>query len=247
MAIKIVIEDDQHLNYEDSIFLTGFHGIGWTGYIAIRHIIKTTGSKRIGYIIGDNLPDIVSIEEDHLVLPFEFYSYKNFIIFQPSFQPLLDRDQKLIKELAHWITKSKFKQALLLGGLDIRFQEEAHMAPMPSQELRLAPTQANFLEAKKYNLPFLDSGLLIRGPLALLLAHLEILNFPALAILPYAQPDRPDPAAAAVSIEFLNTQFQLELSTSQLQTDAQRIEKEIQKILKQEQDRPEREPHDMYI
>jgi uncharacterized protein len=147
---------------------------------------------------------------------------------------------RIIQKLAQWIVDSKFKEAVLVGGLDIRFQQE-------SNELRLVPTTAFLDNGKKFDNPFLEKGLLIRGPLALLLTHLEVLHFPAVVILPFAKPDRPDPAAAAVAIEFLSKYYQLDISTSQLQTDAQMIEDEIAEILRQERERTEREPNDMYI
>jgi uncharacterized protein len=240
MSIKVIIEEDQQINFEDSVFITGFHGIGWTGYIAIRHLIKTAKAERIGYLIGDVIPDIISIEDEHLVLPFEFYKYKDFVIFQPPIQPILIEQGKIIQKLAQWIVDSKFKEAVLVGGLDIRFQQD-------SNELRLVPTKAFIDIGKQFDNPYLEKGLLIRGPLALLLTQLEVKHFPAVVILPFAKSDRPDPAAAAVAIEFLNKYYQLDISTSQLQTDAQMIEDEIAELLRQERERTEREPHDMYI
>jgi uncharacterized protein len=135
--------------------------------------------------------------------------------------------------------ESQFKEAILIGGLDKRFQKA-------SESLRILPTRA-YTEAKKLDIPLLEKGLLVRGPLALLLAHLEMLNFPGLVILPYANVDRPDPAAAAGAIDFLNEFYHLDIETSQLQSDALKIEDEISEILRQERERSEREPRDMYI
>jgi len=239
MVMEIVIEDDIEDNFENSVFITGFHGLGWTGYIAIRHIIKSVNTKRIGYISGDILPDIISIEGDRLVLPFEFHQYNNFIIFQPPIQPILIEPHKVIKELAEWIVQSKFKEAILIGGLDVRFQQDA-------QTMRIVHTKS-FTKAKEFEIPLLEKSLPVRGPLALLLTHLEILNFPTLVIFPYARSDRPDPAAASVAIEFLNKFYDLKIPISQLQTDAQKIETEIAEILRQERERTEREPRDMYV
>ncbi|MHA1132558.1 MAG: proteasome assembly chaperone family protein, partial [Candidatus Helarchaeota archaeon] len=230
MDMKIVIENKEQVNYENSIFLTGWHGIGWTGYITIRHIIKTAKSKRIGFIFDESIPDILSIEDERLVLPFEIHRINNFIIFQPPFQPIFPKQSQLIKNLADWIVKSNFKEVILIGGLDIRFQEDEH-------ELRIVPTRSAIEKAKNFETPFLEKGLLIKGPLALLLAHLEMQNFPALTILPYAKPDRPDPAAAAVAVKFLNDHYNLNIEIIQLQTDAQRIEDEIEEILQQERER----------
>ena len=245
MGTKIVIDSEKKVDFGNSVFITGFHGLGWTGYIAIRHIIKSTNTERVGYVVGDLLPDVISIENERLVLPYEFHRYKNLIVFQPPFQPILiepyriAEQQKIIRELAEWIAKSNFKETVLIGGLDIRFQQEKNT-------LRIIPTRS-FSRTEELNSPLLEKGLLVRGPLALLLTHLEILNVPAVVILPYAKSDRPDPAAAAVAIEFLNSNYQLEIPTTQLQTDAQKIEDEISEILRQERERSEQEPRDMYV
>ncbi|MHA1263843.1 MAG: proteasome assembly chaperone family protein [Candidatus Helarchaeota archaeon] len=245
MVIEIVIDSHYETDFSNDIFITGFHGLGWTGYIAIRHIVKSMNAERIGYIQSDKLPDIISIEGGRLILPYQFHQFNQTIIFQPSYQPLLidpykmTEQQKVIKTLADWIVKSQFKEAILIGGLDKQFQQD-------SQQLRILPTHT-FPKAEKLNIPFLEKGLLVRGPLALLLAHLEMKNFPALVLLPYANVDRPDPAAAAVAIDFLNEFYSLNISTSQLQDDALKIENEISEILKQERERAAREPRDMYI
>ncbi len=241
MALEIVIENEKAINFRDSVFVTGFHGVGWTGYIAIRHMVKVIDPKeRIGYMIGEKIPDVISLEDDQVLLPYEFYKHNQLVIFQPPFQPFLTEQHEMIRTLAQWIVKSGFKEAVLFGGLDIRFREG-------TEELRIVPTRAIVDKAKQLNYGFLERGLLIRGPLALLLAHLEILNYPAVVVLPYAKPDRPDPVAASIAINYLNKQYNLEISTSQLKTDAELIENEIDEILRQERERTQQEPRDMYI
>ncbi|TFG04429.1 MAG: proteasome assembly chaperone family protein [Promethearchaeota archaeon] len=245
MVIEIVLDEQAATDFTDCLFLTGFHGLGWTGYIAIRHLIKSAETERIGYINSDLLPDIISLEGNRLVLPYEFHRYKNFIIFQPPFQPIymdpqgIAEQHRIIQALARWIQQSHFKQALLIGGLDKRFQQA-------SETMRVIPTPT-FPLSKELQFPLLESGLMVRGPLALLLSQLEMLKFPALVLLPYTNIDRPDPAAAAVAIEFLNTQYDLDIAITELQSDARKIEAEISEIIRQERERTEQEPRDMYI
>ncbi|MEM4599986.1 MAG: PAC2 family protein, partial [Candidatus Methanomethylicaceae archaeon] len=97
------------------------------------------------------------------------------------------------------------------------------------------------------DIPILEKGLFVVGPLAIMLSHFEINNFPAIALLPYANPARPDPMAAAIAIEFINKLTGLSIDTSQLISDAHKIEEEIQELLKQRQERIKKDHKMLYI
>ena len=81
------------------------------------------------------------------------------------------------------------------------------------------------------------------------LSYFEIFNIPALALLPYAESGRPDPRAAAVALSHLSKLYDVQFDIEPLIQDAEEIEKEIQKILTQQQERSESERRgtNMYI
>ena len=61
--------------------------------------------------------------------------------------------------------------------------------------------------------------------------YFELNNFPALAILPYAERNRPDPNAGSVALEVLNYLLNLDVDLSELEEEASNIETDIQKML----------------
>ncbi len=231
MNIEIILK--RRVDLEGKIFITGFHGIGYTGYIAVNHIIESTKAELLGYVTTEQYPPIVSLDENRVLTPYELFMYKDFILFLPRFQPPPSEQNDLMKILTEWTVKNRFKEAILIGGLDSKLKAG-------EEKLRVVPT-SQFKMNNKLELKKLDRNLYVVGPLAILLAYYEIRDFPAIALLPYAQRGRPDPLAAATAIQVINQLYDLDISTEQLIKDAKQIEQEIAQ-LKEQEEKVQREP-----
>jgi uncharacterized protein len=241
LSVEIKLWKDVDLH--DCIFITGFHSvIGETGYIAVRHLVKALKPERIGFIETALLPPITSLENSRLTFPFELFKSENIVILFPRVIPYRAEQRRFAEKVAEWLVKHHFKEAVLIGGLDSQFKSG-------DSEFRVVPTSAMLQKALDKKFILLEEELSVFGPLALTLTYLEINNFPALAILPFAQRGRPDPRAAATAIEKINLLLGLSIPTTELIRDAHEIEEEIGKILKQQEERElRREPReDMYI
>ena len=166
------------------------------------------------------LPLFVSMENEKLVLPFEIYSYspKNLIFLVPRFQPHQSEQWGFVDRLADWLVKSEFSEALLLGGLDASFKED-------EEEMRCVPTSAYKPMIEKWSIPLLEEGLFVAGPLALLLADLEMKDAAGIGVLTYATRGRPDPRAAATMLEKINSVYDLEVSVDLLLEESKEIER----------------------
>ena len=231
MNIEIILK--RKVDLEGKIFITGFHGIGYAGYIAVNHIIESTKAELLGYVTTEQYPPIVSLDENRVLTPYELFMYKDFILFLPRFQPPPSEQNDLMKILTEWTVKNRFKEAILIGGLDSKLKAG-------EEKLRVVPT-SQFKMNNKLELKKLDRNLYVVGPLAILLAYYEIKDFPAIALLPYAQRGRPDPLAAATAIQVINQLYDLDISTEQLIKDAKQIEQEIAQ-LKEQEEKVQREP-----
>ncbi|MHA2425653.1 MAG: proteasome assembly chaperone family protein [Candidatus Thorarchaeota archaeon] len=222
-----------------SVFISGFHGLGEVGYLSTAHLVRTLDAERVGFIKSDMLPLFVSMENERLVLPFEIYAYeeKNMIFFVPRFQPHQSEQWGFLERLAGWIVDQKFSEVLLLGGLDASFKED-------EEDMRAVPTTAYKTELKKWGIPLLEEGLFVAGPLALLLAELEILNSPAMGILTYATRGRPDPRSAATMLEKINEVFGVTANVDQLIEESKEIER-LEKMRKSIE--ADTDPSQMYL
>ena len=232
MDIKIILR--KKVDLKGKIFITGFHGIGYTGYITVNHIIESTKAELLGYVTTEQYPPIVSLDESRVLTPYELFRYKDFIMFLPRFQPAPSEQTDLMKILTDWTVENQFKEAVLIGGLDNKLKTG-------KEKLRIVPTSEFKIDNDEVQLKKLDKNLYVVGPLAILLAYYEIRSFPAIALLPYAQRGRPDPLAAATAIQVINRLYGLNISTEQLIRDAKQIEQEVAQ-LKEQEEKVQKEP-----
>jgi len=206
--------------------ITGFHGIGETGYIALSYLVHALKVERIGFVEVAYPPPFITATDKGIATPFEVYKKRNVVLVKLEFSPHRSEEAEFAKALASWTVDQKFSDAILIGGLDSNFQDERH-------RLRVVPTQAYLQRCGDFDAPTLEPELFVYGPLAVMLSEFEMRNFPAVAILPYASAMRPDPRAAAVAIKAISRVHRLKVDVSELEKDAKEIEVEIEKRMKQ--------------
>jgi predicted ATP-grasp superfamily ATP-dependent carboligase len=206
--------------------ITGFHGIGETGYIATSYLIHALSSERIGFVKVAYPPPFIATSEEGIVTPFEVFKKRNIVLVKLEFTPHRSEESEFSKTIASWAVKEKFRDAVLVGGLDSNFRSG-------KEDFRIVPTQAYLTKPKRFEVPTLDPGLFVYGPLAVTLSEFEIHNFPAVAVLPYATAARADPGAAAVAIRNICKAYNLKVDVSDLEKDAKEIEEEIDRRMRQ--------------
>jgi len=263
-----LIEGHSKSDLKGCTFISGFHGLGESGYIAVNHLIEQLNAVKIGYILTDLLPPFITLKQGSLSLPFEIYHYENLIFVAPSFEPYRLEQRAFAKVLVDFCIECEMKAAYLIGGLDNRLissnedpdqLEDTSLESVPASEESLnEPTDKDdtdksdevkdeeFLsdlfrvvrtavfappEDLDFDLVDLDEGLFVTGPLALILMYFELNNFPAMAILPYAERNRPDPNAGSVALEVLNHLLEIDVDLSELEEEASNIESDIQRML----------------
>ncbi|PCN49946.1 hypothetical protein B6U99_07065 [Candidatus Geothermarchaeota archaeon ex4572_27] len=224
MAVKVLLRRGVSGGWK--FFLTGFQGIGFTGYIAVKHLVNTLSASPIGVVEAPFVPPFVWMDGDRLISPIQLYEYGPFVFLVAEALPPPRDQYKLIRAVADWVAESGFEEAILIGGLDQRFQRG-------DEKVRCAVTGA-YLRTRGLRVPLIERGLLITGPLALMLHRFEVNDFPAIALLPYANASRPDPMAAANAISTLNELYGLNVDCAELVKDAERIEQEVKEMMERQ-------------
>ncbi len=217
--VEIVAPD-----FKGKTFVTGFHGVGHVGWIAVRHLVKNLNAERIGYVLSRYMQPFVYVREG-IVLPYELYRYEN-TVFLLTNVPFSGKDAVLVPMYVAEVVSKNFEESILIGGLDSRRKSEE------GDVLRIAPTR-RFMErqeeiVKKYKV--LEEDLGIVGPLATFMSVLEARGFPGLAILPYAAIERPDPAAAAKAVEVVAGLLGVEVDTRELVEEGMIVEEAVEEI-----------------
>lgn len=223
MPVSMTVENR---SFKNCTLVTGFHGIGETGYIAISYFVNASKAQRIGFINVAHPPPFVATSDAGLITPFELYKSRNLVFVKLEFSPHKSEESEFSKTLARWAISHRFKDAVLIGGLDSSFKSGKH-------EFRIVPTEAYLPKAKRFNAPKLEPGLFVFGPLAVMLSEFEINKFPAVAVLPYATLARVDPGAAAIAIKNICRTYRLKVDVKDLETDAKEIETELENRIKQ--------------
>jgi uncharacterized protein len=238
VTVRIALYDDKE-EIRNCYFLTGFHGVGLTGYITVNHIVKSLHARPIGYVETQHQPALVSIADERISFPFELLRHDDIIILFPRVQPKRSEVGEFAREVVRWVTANEIKEAVLVGGLDNRFKEGA-------ESIRCVPTRPSLDKAKALKIPLLEESLFVTGPLALMLAYFEMKAFPAIALLPYSERGRPDPRAASLAVKQINDLFSLNIDVFELINDAKRIEDEVTKMIDGQRERTGRDSQAMY-
>jgi len=206
--------------------MTGFHGIGSTGYIAISYLVHSLEAKRIGFVDVVHPPPFVSTSEEGLVTPFEVFRKGKLVFVKLEFAPHRTEEAEFAKALARWAIREKLKDAVLIGGLDSTLKSG-------KQDVRIVPTRAYLSRKNSFKYPTLEPGLFVYGQLAVMLSEFEMHDFPAIAILPYASATAADPSAAAVAVRMICKAYGVKVDVSDLEDGAKEIEEELEKRMKQ--------------
>ncbi|HDN75633.1 MAG TPA: proteasome assembly chaperone family protein [Acidilobales archaeon] len=224
VMVKILVKGEfrDSLKGREWVTITGFPGFGFTGYITCRYIAVKLGAIKIGNIIATGMPDFTFIDDYGLASPHEILAdFKNGIIIVINhINPKTMYRAKFSIKLAEWFKSIGVKEVFLIGGLDIRFKEG-------KGELMWLTTSTCKRRLKE---PRMEKGLYIVGPLASLITVFESEGIPALILLPFVEPSRPEPRAAAIAIRKINELLNLNIPVSELLEHAKVIEETESKL-----------------
>ncbi|MEM0075647.1 MAG: PAC2 family protein [Conexivisphaerales archaeon] len=227
-SIEVVPSD---YDFKGCTLITGFHGIGATGYWTVKYMIQKLNAERVAYVDSELTAPVAANLGGKLVTPHELYRSGNLVFLKIEVPVYRDHEVSFYRSMASWIAKAGFEEAALIGGLDasLRIDEGTH---------RIVYTKAFKPRGVLLDSKVLEDDRIIVGPVAVLLNRFEILNFPAYAILAYASMERIDPRAASAAIDVISKLYGISIDTETLIKSAEALERES---IKEERPEPERE------
>src|SRR5260370_30860340 len=111
-------------------------------------MIPALKANRIGFVDVSNPPPWVGTAEGGLVTPFEVYRKNKVVLIKLEFSPHRSEEAEFAKALSDWAVRQKFKDAILIGALDIAFRQN-------KEDFSLLPTAGYLNRAKIFNVPVL--------------------------------------------------------------------------------------------
>jgi predicted ATP-grasp superfamily ATP-dependent carboligase len=208
--------------FEDSVLLSGFHGIGYAGYWTIKYLIQKLEAKRIAFVDSESVSPVASTLQGKLVTPYEFFQAKDLTIFKVEVPPYRGAEIEFFRNFSEWVTNSKFREVALIGGLDASLRTD-------DSSYRIVHTSAYEPSGPLKGSKVLEDEQIIVGPVAIMMNYFEAHNFPAYAILAYSSTERIDPRAAVSSIEILSKLYDFSVDVEPLLKGAEAVEGEITK------------------
>jgi len=208
--------------FEDSVLLSGFHGIGYAGYWTIKYLIQKLEAKRIAFVDSESVSPVSSTLQGKLVTPYEFFQTKDLTIFKVEVPPYRGAEIEFFRNFSEWVTISKFREVALIGGLDASLRTD-------DSSFRIVHTSAYEPTGHLKSAKVLEDEQIIVGPVAIMMNYFEAHDFPAYAILAYSSTERIDPRAAVSSIEILSKTYGFSVDVEPLLKGAEAVETEITK------------------
>lgn len=208
--------------FDNTVLLTGFHGIGYAGYWTVKYLIQKLEAKRLAFVDSESVSPVASTNEGKLVTPYEFYQKDDISMFKVEVPPYRGAEIEFYRNLSEWITRANFREVALIGGLDSSLRTD-------DSSFRIVHTSSFTPSSQLKEAKVLEDEQIIVGPVAIMLNYFEAHDFPAYAILAYSTTDRIDPRAAVSSIDILSKMYGFKVDLDPLLKGAEAIETETGK------------------
>jgi len=222
--IKLVKTKNKH-----PVFIVGFLGAGLVGNIVVSELVNQLKMDQIGFVNTVDLPPIAIFYDGILKHPFRlYYSEKHSIVLAQCEVPFSKSStyQDLARLLSDWALKIGIDEVCTIQG--ISGPEDAF--PPVNPPVYVA-AESEILERlkKESGVQILPRGLVL-GPEAALLNEGLSNRLNCYALLVPVSPQIPSPDGASAIIHELNKIYSLNIQTTQLMEDAQKIRDKLMEL-----------------
>ncbi|NPE29043.1 proteasome assembly chaperone family protein [Methanococcoides sp. SA1] len=207
---------------KDPILIEGFPGIGLVGNIASQQIIEELNMEYIGSIESRYFPPIAVLYEGLVNMPVRIYENVEhntiMVVSDIPINPSVSYD--VSKALVGWAKSIGVKEVISIAGIATMSDEYKVFGAATTEEM---------LEKIKDQVEIFQMGT-ISGISGSVMAECFMQNVPAISLLGATKTQNPDPRAAAVVVNVLNSMYNFSIDTDDLIEQAEKIEIEMQKL-----------------
>ena len=207
---------------KNPIIFAGFVGAGLVGPVAINHIIEKLEMEEIAVMRSKYLPPSTVFMRGRLRHPFRFYANKEGTVCAIICEITLRMDgvYTLVSSILDWAAKKGSKEIVILDGVaGVEHDDKAYCAA----EEDLVRTMAD------KDISMIPQGFITGIPGGILNECL-VREIQGLTLLAKANKIAPDSIAAATLIEALNRFYEMNIDTTDLQKDKDRINSEFSEL-----------------
>ncbi|QUC63895.1 proteasome assembly chaperone family protein [Nitrosopumilus sp. K4] len=208
--------------FKNPIIFAGFVGAGLVGPIAINHIIEQLDMKEIGVMRSKYLPPSTVFMKGRLRHPFRFYSDEKGTVCAIICEITLRMEglYSLVGTILDWAASKGSKEIVILDG--VASNEHDNKAYCAAEE-DLVRTMAD------RDISMIPQGFITGLPGGILNECL-VREIQGLTLLAKADKIAPDPTAAATLIEALNRFYYMNIDTTELKEEKDRLHSEFSEL-----------------
>jgi uncharacterized protein len=236
-GVRIVDTRDESL--KGAMMVVGFPTHGLVGSVAASYLVHTLDMTLTAYMVSDQFPPTVIMEEGVVSAPVRFYASKlvcgvdrscdQLVVVIADIQPPADMLNHLSRVLLDWAEAKQIQLIVAIEGQPIESEVKGDARVVAMANRAAAPLLEKYrFDAANGVVTGLAGGLLL-GAIGR--------TTPVLCLVAQAHKDYPDARAAAKVIETVNPLVPLlVLDTKPLREKAKEIEGEVRKTLQQTRD-----------
>ncbi|MGI0027482.1 MAG: proteasome assembly chaperone family protein [Nitrosopumilaceae archaeon] len=206
----------QKIKLNSPIIFAGFVGAGLAGTISLGYIIEKLKMKEIGYMRSKYLPPATVFIQGRLRHPFRFYSNKSGTICAIICEITLQFEglYSIASAILDWSEKNGSDEIIVLDGVP---SNEAH-----DQKAYCAAEEDLCRIMADSGISMVSQGFVTGIPGAIL-NECILRKIRGLTLLVRADPQRPDPLAAATLVEAVNRVYNTSIDTKELREQEKQL------------------------
>lgn len=205
---------------KNPIVVEGFPSIGLVGSIATEFLATKLEMKEIGFFKSSQLPPVAIIKDGIPKAPIRIFSKDNLVVLVSDTAVPPTLTYEIAAAIVSWAKKNGAKKIISLGGIA---REEA----LPNEVFMVSnqPEKIQKSGLKPIHLGFLT------GVFSVLMLECLRTKIPTYGFLAPAEPDSPDPKAAAMVLDALATDLKIKVDTTSLAAASAKMERKMKELL----------------
>ncbi len=221
------------------IIFAGFVGAGLVGSIAIECMIKKLQMKEIAYMRSKYLPPSTVFMKGRLRHPFRFYANKEGTVCAIICEITLRMEglYTIAGTILDWAKEKGSNEIIILDGVASDVHDKKAYCAAEEDLCRVMADK---------NINIIPHGF-ITGIAGGILNECLIREIQGIALLVKANAIIPDPEAAATIIEAVNRLYEMQIDTTDLKKEKEKIAAELEELSKKYLQSKKEESSDMYM
>ena len=207
---------------KNPIIFAGFVGAGLVGPVAINHIIEELEMKEIGVMRSKYLPPSTVFMKGRLRHPFRFYANKEGTVCAIICEITLRMEglYTLVSSILDWAEDNGSKEIVILDGVASTEHDDKAYCAAEEDLVRIMADK---------DISLIPQGFITGIPGGILNECL-VRPIQGLTLLVKADKTKPDSVATITLIEALNRFYEMEIDTSELEKEKDRIHSEFSEL-----------------